>query len=147
MNQVDATNAIKQRILDVFAAIPAVAATKIVFDNEGADEAPTFLRVQINDEVSEQWTLGDNAIVRRHGTIKVKLCVPPDEGTTKTTTAIDYLAKYVRKAYEIKRIGPLGEIVTRASSGPRPLGLEGQHYVSMLDIPFRYDETRASIDS
>lgn len=151
MDKVQATQAIKQRFLDqqiviggTFAAIP------IVYDNEAAPDAPTYLRMNIIETASEQWTMGDNAIFRRWGQIKIKIITPTGTGTTATDTSEDYIVKKLRKIYESKSFGSpgAGDAGIIAYNAPhRALGVEGEKWTSIVEITFRYDETRASINA
>lgn len=151
MDKVQATQAIKQRFLDQQIAIGGTfAAVPIVFDNEPAPDAPTYLRMNVIETTSEQWTMGDSAIFRRWGQIKIKVITPTGTGTTKTDTSEDYLVKKLRKIYESKRFGSTGpgdSGIICYSAPHRPLGVDGEKWTSIVEVTFRYDETRASIDA
>lgn len=151
MNKVQATTAIKQRILDGLAAEGAPYSTiPVVFDNEASPSSLTFFRLNVVETGSQQYTLGSNAMFRRFGIIKIKIATPRNAGTTKTTTSEDYLVRKLRKFYESKRFGSPGgdDLGVICYDAPhRTLGVEGELWTSMVEVSFRYDERRDSIDA
>lgn len=142
MKDDEATNAIFQRFIDVW---PTLTAVPYVFEDEGADDVTRYVRVQKNSTVSVQKTLGanpGNLLVERHGTVKVKVNVPSDEGRTATPDGLDLLIRYVKAVFEFKRFGagasPAGVICMAGSD--RTVGVEGRYFTAIVDVAYRYDD-------
>lgn len=147
MDKPQATNAIKQRMLDLWPGLSTNL--PVVFDNEAAPSAPSYARLNIVHTASKQWTLGQDAIFHRYGLIKVKLMSPRDTGTTRPGGA-DFMVKWVRKIYEGKRFGSTGpgdSGVVCFEASDRDIGVEGEYWVVLVDVSMRYDEPRSSIDA